>query len=684
MSSGAAASAGPIIRRERLMPTALIVEDEPEANKLLAMLLQLRGYQTVSAFRGDEALEKIRDRAPDVVFLDLMLPDMNGYDVCRSLKSSGKDSLIPVVIVTARLTAENRIQSFEVGADDYIPKPYTPDQVFDALEQSSPPGRTRSTPLGSRARVALDLCATTARDPAAAGAAPTALLQGGVCHRASDEVDRIGAAITELWSSVTDNSWSRWRDGWTRVATPYIYSLDPPRGQTLPIIRDEAGWLPRLARARPQPRRQRPWPMARFDEVVADGGESFAQAGQADWRPHGAIRPGTRREVKPGEMHGVIPADFTRTAHAIDSSRRCRPDPSGRPERVRSNPVAGPARLGRAIGGAGGRRDRLHRHQAMAGHQGSWIGSIHRGADTFATTGIASSISTAPTTARRPPHARASPAPTSPRRVLIRTGFIQAGGFVRCGRSRRRAEEDRRLRGTPSRSADAVQTGAARSTTTTCGDRPPARSRRPGLGHVPLERAVGGRRSGSSRRPAGHRRDQPSLAPSRIPPLPLRGDRQARPRRPGGRIDRDATTAGVACGASRFREPSGLRRAGVRGRRAARRQIAPGREAASPPSFGAARAPDVRAPARRLRTVPRPLGAPALAIHDRQARSILDDSRRQTVVRRLARRVTGLENGMGSAQPGGAVEDGMAGLGLTFVGSRLEFESGNDLDDGLG
>ena len=118
------------------MPTALIVEDEPEANKLLAMLLQLRGYQTESAFRGEEALEKIRQHAPDVVFLDLMLPDMNGYDVCRSLKSSEPASPIPVVIVTARLTAENRIESFEAGADDYIPKPYTPDQIFDSLEQS--------------------------------------------------------------------------------------------------------------------------------------------------------------------------------------------------------------------------------------------------------------------------------------------------------------------------------------------------------------------------------------------------------------------------------------------------------------------------------------------------------------------------------------------------------------------
>ena len=190
------------------MPTALIVEDEPEANKLLAMLLQLRGYQTVSAFRGDEALEKIRDHAPDVVFLDLMLPDMNGYDVCRSLKSSGTDSLIPVVIVTARLTAENRIQSFEVGADDYIPKPYTPDQVFDALEQSRAWKDEVDTPR-VEGEVALDL-----RDD---GETLRRLARLRRLLRArsvlgTDEVNRIGAAIKEFWSSV--DSWSR-RRGWT-------------------------------------------------------------------------------------------------------------------------------------------------------------------------------------------------------------------------------------------------------------------------------------------------------------------------------------------------------------------------------------------------------------------------------------------------------------------------------------
>ena len=73
------------------MPTALIVEDEPEANKLLSMLVQLHGYATESAFTGSEALEKVRNHVPDVVFLDLMLPDLDGYEVCRALEVIGYD-----------------------------------------------------------------------------------------------------------------------------------------------------------------------------------------------------------------------------------------------------------------------------------------------------------------------------------------------------------------------------------------------------------------------------------------------------------------------------------------------------------------------------------------------------------------------------------------------------------------
>lgn len=115
------------------MPTALIVEDEPDANKLLSLLVQLRGYRTESAFTGGEAMEKVGQARPDIIFLDLMLPDANGYDICKALKSHRQTNPIPVVVVTARVAAESRAQSYRVGATEHVPKPYTPDQIFAAM-----------------------------------------------------------------------------------------------------------------------------------------------------------------------------------------------------------------------------------------------------------------------------------------------------------------------------------------------------------------------------------------------------------------------------------------------------------------------------------------------------------------------------------------------------------------------
>jgi DNA-binding response OmpR family regulator len=216
------------------MPTALIVEDEPQANKLLAMLLELRGYETQSAFQGAEALEKSRSHVPDVVFLDLMLPDMDGYDVCRSIKASGSSALVPVVIVTARITAENRIASFGAGADDYIPKPYTPDQIFDALAQSHA-WKDQLAAAELRGQVPLDVRddGETLRQLAQL----RRLMRARGCLR-HDQLERLSAAITAVWSKV--DAWSRGR-ALDRVAT-LAYSLTS--GSLLLTLHDEAGWLP--------------------------------------------------------------------------------------------------------------------------------------------------------------------------------------------------------------------------------------------------------------------------------------------------------------------------------------------------------------------------------------------------------------------------------------------------------
>ena len=218
------------------MPTALIVEDEPEANKLLSMLVQLRGYTTESAFTGSEALEKVRNRPPDVVFLDLMLPDLDGYEVCRALKSSDTTSQVPIVIVTARIAAENRIESFHAGADDYVPKPYTPDQIFEALDQSNA-HRRDSTASRIEGEVVLD-----GRDDGET-LRRLARLRGLLLAHSGLEpeaIEAISAAIRAIWLSV--DGWAR-RSGLDRVAT-LAYALSPEN--LVLTVHDEAGWLARV------------------------------------------------------------------------------------------------------------------------------------------------------------------------------------------------------------------------------------------------------------------------------------------------------------------------------------------------------------------------------------------------------------------------------------------------------
>ncbi|MBX6315480.1 MAG: response regulator [Isosphaeraceae bacterium] len=216
------------------MPIALIVEDEPEANRLLALLIQLRGYRTESAFSGDEALRIARDRRPDVVFLDLMLPDTNGYDVCRALKARRETNPIPVIMVTARLAEENRVQSFQVGASRFVAKPYTPDQIFDALsaaaawrreiEVEAPEGqivldtRTSTGPYEQVSRLISLLLTRTALD--------------------EESVRRLGQAMVELSQAVID--WGH-RHAIERVAM-IDYAIRPDR--LILTIRDcGAGWL---------------------------------------------------------------------------------------------------------------------------------------------------------------------------------------------------------------------------------------------------------------------------------------------------------------------------------------------------------------------------------------------------------------------------------------------------------
>jgi len=115
------------------MSTALIVEDHLDQAEMVSRLLKLHDYESIVAETGELGLRLARERVPDVVLLDLMLPDINGFDVCRQLRSDRATMLTPIVMLTALGDAENRIHGFRVGANAYVTKPYGVDELFHAI-----------------------------------------------------------------------------------------------------------------------------------------------------------------------------------------------------------------------------------------------------------------------------------------------------------------------------------------------------------------------------------------------------------------------------------------------------------------------------------------------------------------------------------------------------------------------
>jgi len=108
------------------MSLILIVDDEQDLNSALEYNLQKDGHQTRSALTGQQALELAgKEPVPDLVLLDLMLPDMSGVEVCRQLRQSAATRRIPVLMLTARTEEIDRVVGFEVGADDYVVKPFS-------------------------------------------------------------------------------------------------------------------------------------------------------------------------------------------------------------------------------------------------------------------------------------------------------------------------------------------------------------------------------------------------------------------------------------------------------------------------------------------------------------------------------------------------------------------------------
>lgn len=107
----------------------LIVDDEPDLLELIRVSLVREGYTVETASCGREALDAVARRAPDLVVLDLMLPDMAGTEVCRKLRADSRFSSLPVLMLTAKGEEVDRVVGFELGADDYMTKPFSPREL---------------------------------------------------------------------------------------------------------------------------------------------------------------------------------------------------------------------------------------------------------------------------------------------------------------------------------------------------------------------------------------------------------------------------------------------------------------------------------------------------------------------------------------------------------------------------
>src|SRR5262245_47039742 len=107
------------------MPTRiLVVEDDRDIAQLVARYLDKAGFAAEIAASGKDALASIAARPPDLLVLDLMLPQVDGLEICRSVRSAEKTSAIPIIMLTARADESDRIVGLEIGADDYLAKPF--------------------------------------------------------------------------------------------------------------------------------------------------------------------------------------------------------------------------------------------------------------------------------------------------------------------------------------------------------------------------------------------------------------------------------------------------------------------------------------------------------------------------------------------------------------------------------
>ncbi|MDI6808043.1 MAG: response regulator [Candidatus Eisenbacteria bacterium] len=111
----------------------LVVDDEIYIVHILDFSLGMEGYEVVTALDGQQAVEKARTERPDLIVLDIMMPKMDGYEACRKLKDDPETKEIPVILLSAKGRSVDQKMGFEVGADDYVTKPFSPKKLVERI-----------------------------------------------------------------------------------------------------------------------------------------------------------------------------------------------------------------------------------------------------------------------------------------------------------------------------------------------------------------------------------------------------------------------------------------------------------------------------------------------------------------------------------------------------------------------
>lgn len=116
------------------MQKILIVDDEKDIVELLKYNLEKEDFKIISVYNGNDALESVEKGNPDLIILDLMLPGIDGIEICRILKKDNETKDIPIIMLTARATEMDRVLGLDLGADDYITKPFSPREVISRVK----------------------------------------------------------------------------------------------------------------------------------------------------------------------------------------------------------------------------------------------------------------------------------------------------------------------------------------------------------------------------------------------------------------------------------------------------------------------------------------------------------------------------------------------------------------------